>query len=747
MTADTLKTTRVLELYQDFLSGKLINKQQAAEQYHVNVRSIQRDIDSIRDFLSEQCAKEGIVRKIEYDKKENGYRLVTQEIEQLSKGEVLALCKILLESRAFTKEQVEKQLQIILNLCVSQKEKSDIEWFISNELFHYHDPAHATVDSDNLWMVAQAIRNQSVLEIEYQKLKDRQIVKRMVEPVGLMFSEYYFYLMAVITDHSTREAFHKKNDPYPTIYRLDRMHSIKETGEKFSVPYKDRFKEGEYKNRTQFMFGGEPQKISFNYYTSREKLVLSGSIQNDGETVYKNKDIHFSSAIMNCKGTVRFINCAIHYNEDEVSRIFLGDEASLQIESSTVICHGDREKGFFIQSIENSKGLGTCTITNSTFVDNLDFIKGKFDILDFNNNLTQGLYYPLMDIKVKTSAKIRNSRFLSHTPSFAKKYSKSGLDRQDELLYLHNESDYDPAEILIDNDVFVGKEKFDFAHSEEQKEHRMIGKSEEQEELLAIKGPSSKLFRYNKDAMGTVSNCTFTNMGKCVSGMDTVTNCIFDGCSYAVDECCYKVKESRFYNCALACQKLFGQAVVSNCQFVNCKGEELITSGLNAEVKVEDCEFSNIRLVEDGFTYYFRSMIVFGTADSKFANAGRWSEVNRCIFNGICISRKSNRTPKSDEHAYVICAQVTSVDKFKFARARVADCTFTNCASVNSKLINTEPYDSLFGKKHNYMAVSSRNNSGLNDIGDPSSFVASSNVKLKETDANGNKIGSSLSVN
>lgn len=190
MTADTLKTTRVLELYQDFLSGKLINKQQAAEQYHVNVRSIQRDIDSIRDFLSEQCAKEGIVRKIEYDKKENGYRLVTQEIEQLSKGEVLALCKILLESRAFTKEQVKKQLQIILNLCVSQKEKSDIEWFISNELFHYHDPAHATVDPDNLWMVAQAIRNQSVLEIEYQKLKDRQIVKRMVMAENFVADSY-----------------------------------------------------------------------------------------------------------------------------------------------------------------------------------------------------------------------------------------------------------------------------------------------------------------------------------------------------------------------------------------------------------------------------------------------------------------------------------------------------------------------------------------------------------------------------
>lgn len=139
-----------------------------------------------------------------------------------------------------------------------------------NKFYH----AYAAIDPDNLWMVAQAIRNQSVLEIEYQKLKDHQIVKRTVEPVGLMFSEYYFYLMGVITDHSTREAFHKKNDPYPTIYRLDRIRSIEETGEKFSVPYKDRFKEGEYKNRTQFMFGGETQTIRFNYYGPSVEAVL-----------------------------------------------------------------------------------------------------------------------------------------------------------------------------------------------------------------------------------------------------------------------------------------------------------------------------------------------------------------------------------------------------------------------------------------------------------------------------------------
>ena len=71
----------------------------------------------------------------------------------------------------------------------------------------------------------------------------------------------------------------------------------------------------------------------------------------------------------------------------------------------------------------------------------------------------------------------------------------------------------------------------------------------------------------------------------------------------------------------------------------------------------------------------------------------------------------------------------------------------TEVASVHQEIINTEPYDSVFGSRHNYTAISVRNNYGLDNIGDPTSYVKSSDVKLKEIDANGNKIGSSLSVN
>ena len=48
------KGTRLLYLYQELTSGKGIQKQEAALRFHVNERSIQRDIEDLRSFLAEQ---------------------------------------------------------------------------------------------------------------------------------------------------------------------------------------------------------------------------------------------------------------------------------------------------------------------------------------------------------------------------------------------------------------------------------------------------------------------------------------------------------------------------------------------------------------------------------------------------------------------------------------------------------------------------------------------------------------------
>lgn len=259
------KSSRILELYQEFIAGKTIKKADAAMRYGVTPRSVQRDIDAIRDFLSEQTAANGILQSIEYDKSANGYRLVTQNINYLSNGEILAICKILLSSRSMSKAEIASLLNRLLQLCVSPKDKADIEYYFRNEIHNYIDPAHASPDLELIWRTAKAIRETRLVEVSYTRLKQPEAVTRTLEPVGILFSEYYFYLMGVITDAQKRLEFERVNDPFPTIYRLDRITSLKVLDKRFSVPYIERFEEGKYKNTNQFMFGGEPQRLVFSY--------------------------------------------------------------------------------------------------------------------------------------------------------------------------------------------------------------------------------------------------------------------------------------------------------------------------------------------------------------------------------------------------------------------------------------------------------------------------------------------------
>lgn len=80
-----------------------------------------------------------------------------------------------------------------------------------------------------------------------------------------MFSEYYFYMAAFIDDEEVKEDFDVIGDSFPTIYRIDRIKRLNVLEETFRMPYKDRFEEGEFRKRIQFMYGGRLQRIRFKY--------------------------------------------------------------------------------------------------------------------------------------------------------------------------------------------------------------------------------------------------------------------------------------------------------------------------------------------------------------------------------------------------------------------------------------------------------------------------------------------------
>lgn len=257
--------TRVLQIYSKLSDGYVVNKAEEAMRYGVNERSIQRDIEHIRNFLDEDSERTGVVNTIVYDRNVKGYRLETLYKTRLQNGEVLALCKILLDSRAFTKAEIVGMLEKLINCCVPKSNQKRIKDLISNEEFHYVEPRHKTKFTEQMWELGQAISESRYIEVDYYRTKDKQTVHRRLQPVAIMFSEYYFYLTAFIDDAEVRKDFDVLNDSFPTIYRIDRIKTLKILNERFHIPYSSRFEEGEFRKRIQFMYGGRLQKVKFKY--------------------------------------------------------------------------------------------------------------------------------------------------------------------------------------------------------------------------------------------------------------------------------------------------------------------------------------------------------------------------------------------------------------------------------------------------------------------------------------------------
>ena len=115
------KIERVLGIYTKLSNGCLVNKAKEAERYGVDPRSIQRDIDDIRNFLELDIGKSGQTREVVYSRTEKGYRLEQTGQNRLTNDEILAICKILLDSRAFAKKEIEKVLKKLVICCASEK--------------------------------------------------------------------------------------------------------------------------------------------------------------------------------------------------------------------------------------------------------------------------------------------------------------------------------------------------------------------------------------------------------------------------------------------------------------------------------------------------------------------------------------------------------------------------------------------------------------------------------------------------
>ena len=256
------KGFRLLQLYERLSRGEVIHKAELAQKFAVTDKTIQRDIEELRSYLAETRTDEGEA-SIVYERSRGGYLLTHAASEWLTNEDVLAVCKILLESRAFCKEELDALLKKLLRQAAPQ-DRAQVRKLILSEQHYYVPLRHGKKLLSAIWELSQHMTAQHTIRISYCR-QDGTERTHEVNPVAIMFSEYYFYLIAYLADGRKE---------FPTIFRIDRIARFAPTGASFRVVHRRKFSDGEFRQRIQFMYAGELRRVTFDYSGASVEAVL-----------------------------------------------------------------------------------------------------------------------------------------------------------------------------------------------------------------------------------------------------------------------------------------------------------------------------------------------------------------------------------------------------------------------------------------------------------------------------------------
>jgi len=254
------KGYRVISMFDRLMDGQGISKKQEAFTHHVGEKTIQRDLDQIRAYIE----KAKLDCHLEYVRTEKVYKLTKTGNNVLSKEQVLAIVKILIESRALLKSEMSDIIDKLISIVAADKQEF-IHNIILNEKHLYVDLNHKKSLLHLIWAISEAIQKKKIIKIDYLREGETIPAQKILKPLGVIFSEYYFYLIAYDNKHEK---------DLPIVYRIDRIQHFLELDKKFQIPYSERFQEGEFRKRIQFMDAGELIHIKFIFKGHSSQAVL-----------------------------------------------------------------------------------------------------------------------------------------------------------------------------------------------------------------------------------------------------------------------------------------------------------------------------------------------------------------------------------------------------------------------------------------------------------------------------------------
>ena len=251
---------RLLEILFRAVRGEELSIKKIADAYGVSIKSVSRDIAKIKAFLADNRELVGHA-ELEYDYTAKAYRLVSDEF--LTDKEMFAVAKVILGVRAFS-EMDAAGLVNKFKKFTTVKDRKMLDIIVRKELYHYTEIKH---DCDNvidvLWKLVNILNNKREITIRYYRI-DRTLMERRVQPVSLVFMEFYFYMIA----------YYPGKYDEPRYFRVDRIKDITEHRKTFDSVRIPDFDEGMLRKRCQFMFYGKLRKIRFLFTGLSVQAIL-----------------------------------------------------------------------------------------------------------------------------------------------------------------------------------------------------------------------------------------------------------------------------------------------------------------------------------------------------------------------------------------------------------------------------------------------------------------------------------------
>lgn len=278
------KQYRVLEIFFRALRGEDISVQKLADEYDVSTKSITRSINEVKDFLADNRELIGNA-ELQYSNKDKCYHLHLDEF--LSNKELFSLVEVMIGSRAFSKMELLTLVEKMKRFTTPE-DRPKLNELIRKELYHYSEIKH-DCDSvqDRLWQLINCVIDKREISIEYYR-SDRKWVTHRIRPASIMFSDYYFYLIA----------FNTEGDPdKPLYFRVDRIKHVTEHRKKFTSLDAPQFDEGLLRKRSLFMWPGKLRTIRFEFTGSGiqailDKLPTARVIERNAKTYTVEADVY-----------------------------------------------------------------------------------------------------------------------------------------------------------------------------------------------------------------------------------------------------------------------------------------------------------------------------------------------------------------------------------------------------------------------------------------------------------------------